>query len=192
MRSAATVDAILAAASELIARAGFKALSTNAVAKRAGVSVGSLYQYFPNKAAILGRLIERHIADVEPAIERSLDELADPSVPYAVALRRLFARLIELHRAHPHLHDLLLGDAPPAVLALRREREQDYVMRTAAVFGARADLNIANVGVAAQVTVLTAEALSHFLVHSAPPDLDREAFVDEAVRLLASYATAPR
>jgi AcrR family transcriptional regulator len=184
------VEAILEAARALIARDGFKALSTNAVAKRAGVSVGSLYQYFPNKASILGSLIERHVAEVEPAIDGSLNELADTTIPYAVALRRLFTRLLELHRAHPHLHDLLIGDAPADVVALRREREQEYVARTAAIFRARPDIKVKNVLAAAQVTVLTAEALSHFLVHSAPPELDREAFVDEAVRLLASYAAA--
>jgi AcrR family transcriptional regulator len=192
VRAAVTVEAILEAARELIARDGFKSLSTNTVARRAGVSVGSLYQYFPNKTSILGALIERHVAEVEPAIDHSLDELADPTIPYAVALRRLFGRLIDLHRAHPHLHDMLIGDAPPDVLALRREREQDYVARTAAIFRARADVTVKNVLAAAQVTVLTAEALSHFLVHSAPPDLDREAFVDEAVQLLASYAAPPR
>jgi AcrR family transcriptional regulator len=189
-RSATTVEAILEAAGELITARGFRALTTKAVARRAGVSIGSLYQYFPNKAAILGRLIEQHVAEVEPAVERSLQELADPAVPYSDALRRLFMRLIELHRAHPHLHDLLLGDASQDALRLRRERERDYVAQTAAILRNRHDVSVANLLLAAQVTVLTAEALSHWLVHSAPPDLDREAFVEEAVRLLSTYAGA--
>ena len=58
-RSAATVDAILEAAARILERKGLDALTTNAVAELAGVSIGSLYQYFPGKAAILAELIRR-------------------------------------------------------------------------------------------------------------------------------------
>jgi len=59
-RSAATVDAILEAAAELFARDGFEGVSTTRIAERAGVSVGSLYEYFPNKDALAAKLLKRH------------------------------------------------------------------------------------------------------------------------------------
>lgn len=63
-RARTTVEAILGAAIELFAARGYARTTTNAVAARAGISVGSLYQYFPNKDAILTALVERHMEAV--------------------------------------------------------------------------------------------------------------------------------
>jgi AcrR family transcriptional regulator len=58
-RSAATFDAILEAAARILERHGLEGFNTNAVAARAGVSVGSLYQYFPGKDALMAALIRK-------------------------------------------------------------------------------------------------------------------------------------
>lgn len=58
-RSRATVEAVLSATAHILESRGVGALNTNAVAERAGVSIGSLYQYFPSKDAILVALIQR-------------------------------------------------------------------------------------------------------------------------------------
>lgn len=80
-RSAATVDAILEAAAHILERKGLDALTTNAVAELAGVSIGSLYQYFPGKAAILAELIRRErlilLAGIERMAHASGDSLKD-------------------------------------------------------------------------------------------------------------------
>ena len=60
-RSRETVEVLLEAATRVLVEAGFEGASTNRIARVAGVSVGSLYQYFPNKAAIVRMLIERHV-----------------------------------------------------------------------------------------------------------------------------------
>ena len=59
-RSAATVEAILQAATQVLISSGFEKMSTTRIAERAGVSVGSFYQYFPNKRALLAALVHRH------------------------------------------------------------------------------------------------------------------------------------
>lgn len=68
-RSAATVDAILTAAARVLAAESLAGFNTNRVATVAGVSVGSLYQYFPNKAALVAALIEREQAALAQAVE---------------------------------------------------------------------------------------------------------------------------
>jgi len=68
-RSAVTVEAILEAAIQVLVAVGKERLTTTRVAERAGVSVGTLYQYFPNKRALLQAALRRHIADVAGAIE---------------------------------------------------------------------------------------------------------------------------
>lgn len=69
-RAEATVEAILEAAAQLVAQRGLAGFNTNAVAERAGVSIGSLYQYFPNKDAIMAALIARqHDRQVQGLLE---------------------------------------------------------------------------------------------------------------------------
>ena len=68
-RSAASVDAILDATIQVLLRVGKERLTTTRVALRAGVSVGTLYQYFPNKSALLQAALKRHLGEVTEAVE---------------------------------------------------------------------------------------------------------------------------
>src|SRR6202046_3267082 len=68
-RSAASVEAILQATLQVLLSVGKERLTTTRVASRAGVSVGTLYQYFPNKSALLQAALKRHLAQVTEAVE---------------------------------------------------------------------------------------------------------------------------
>jgi AcrR family transcriptional regulator len=68
-RSAASVDAILEATIQVLLSVGKEQLTTTRVASRAGVSVGTLYQYFPNKSALLQAVLRRHLTQVADAVE---------------------------------------------------------------------------------------------------------------------------
>jgi AcrR family transcriptional regulator len=69
-RSAASVDAILEATIQVLLSVGKERLTTTRVALRAGVSVGTLYQYFPNKSALLQAALKRHLEHVAGVVER--------------------------------------------------------------------------------------------------------------------------
>jgi AcrR family transcriptional regulator len=73
-RSAASVDAILEAAIQVLLKVGKERLTTTRVAERAGVSVGTLYQYFPNKSALLRAVLRRHFDQVLEAVEQACRE----------------------------------------------------------------------------------------------------------------------
>jgi len=73
-RSAASVGAILEATVQVLLQVGKERLTTTRVALRAGVSVGTLYQYFPNKSAILKAACKRHLDEVAEAVERVCHE----------------------------------------------------------------------------------------------------------------------
>ena len=75
-RSAASVDAILEATLQVLIEVGKERLTTTRVAQRAGVSVGTLYQYFPNKSALLQATLRRHFDTVLAAVERVCREQA--------------------------------------------------------------------------------------------------------------------
>jgi AcrR family transcriptional regulator len=68
-RSTATVEAIFEATIQVLLEVGPDRLTTTRVAERAGVSVGTLYQYFPNKDSLLFRVVEQHLSKVVHAVE---------------------------------------------------------------------------------------------------------------------------
>jgi AcrR family transcriptional regulator len=135
-RSAATVAAILEAAARILDEAGLEAFNTNAVAARAGVSVGSLYQYFPGKAAVLAALIAEDFRVFEAALagaasgggfETELAALVRVAVAHQTTRPRL-ARLLDFAEARMDMgEDIARRQA--AVLAhvegfLARHRER--------------------------------------------------------------------
>lgn len=73
-RSAETVDAILDATLQVLTRVGKERLTTTRVAARAGVSVGTLYQYFPNKVSLLQACLQRHMREVIATVEDACAE----------------------------------------------------------------------------------------------------------------------
>ncbi|MGI4831800.1 MAG: TetR/AcrR family transcriptional regulator [Janthinobacterium lividum] len=72
-RSAATLEALAEATIQVLLAVGLDQLTTNRVAQRAGVSVGTLYQYYPNKQALLCALLEQHMNKVSEAMEKTCD-----------------------------------------------------------------------------------------------------------------------
>lgn len=87
-RSIASVQAILAATIQVLLEVGKEDLTTTKVSERAGVSVGSLYQYFPNKSALLQASLRNHLEEVASAVERVCKEEQGSS------LTRMVTRLV--------------------------------------------------------------------------------------------------
>lgn len=104
-RSGQMVELILEATARLLAEKGYAATTTNLVAERAGVSVGSVYQYFPNKASLVAALHERHAAQTLNAIEKAVHAPYDQSLEehIQVVVRALLAE----HEMAPALHKVL-------------------------------------------------------------------------------------
>ena len=140
-RSRITVEAVLEAAAQVLEADGYDALSTNAVAERAGVSIGTLYQYFPDKAAVVAGLVEAQLgADVD-AMRTAFAEAE--RLPLAEAADRLVHAFAGLFTPSPERSaaviygairvrwqpaiDDLLGDMTEAVAGLltRHEEEAD-------------------------------------------------------------------
>jgi AcrR family transcriptional regulator len=188
-RARETARAIVEAAAELIAERDYEKTTTNAIAERAGVSVGSLYQYFPDKRAILTILFERHAESVRPIITQFMAELADQKLPFRTTLRTFFTRLIAAHSQNPRLSKVLEEEVPPPpkfrATAARKEAEE--IAHAAEVLRRRRDIKVKDPIAAAHVLHQATSALSRWLVHGAPDSLDREAYVNEAVRMLCAF-----
>jgi len=109
-RSRAMVDAMLEAAARILAAGGYPALNTNKVAEVAGVSVGSVYQYFPNKEALVGALRERHDAEVNRVVGGAAEQATGWSLEEAA--RQLVRASIEAHLINRTLHRVLTVEIP--------------------------------------------------------------------------------
>ena len=116
-RSRETVRAVLEAVPRVIRREGVEALTTNRIAEAAGVSIGSLYQYFPDKRSIFSALHERHVEDVHHGIERVMAERTGALDEFT---RALVEGLADLHAAEPELHELMSEQVPEGTLGFRR------------------------------------------------------------------------
>lgn len=191
-RARFTVAAILEAAALVIDDVGWSRASTNRIAERAGVSIGSLYQYFPNKEAILANLYEKHHREVNEVVGETMAVLGDPEVPIPTVLRKLFNDLIRLHRDDPVVARVLSTEVPirPAGTGegIDPGHEHQALLR---LLAARTDIATRDLGAAVRILEITVEALTRWMVHEAPADADLEAFVEESVAMLAGYLRSP-
>jgi AcrR family transcriptional regulator len=110
LRACQTVEAILDAVVRLLKREGCEAITTNRIAEVAGVSIGSLYQYFPDKRAIFAALHERHIEEIDRLVETTLVKHAGSSLDELV--RALIGAMVEVHTTDPKLYELLSTEVP--------------------------------------------------------------------------------
>ncbi len=114
-RSRATVEAILEAAACILRERGWEALTTNAVAERAGVNIGSLYQYFPNKQAITAELQRRHAEKVREAMAQAVDAVHEAEEDPEAAVLGMVKAAIALHRSDGQLQAAVLEEIPKAL-----------------------------------------------------------------------------
>ncbi len=119
-RSRELVDTILKATTRVLVKEGYEGCNTNRIAEVAGVSVGSVYQYFPNKEALVTRVMERHQERVQAVVIGHLAELEDASLDEAA--KTLVRAMIDAHRVEPKLHQVLVEQVP-RIGALKRLRE---------------------------------------------------------------------
>lgn len=186
-RSKATVDTILEATTRVLVKQGFDGLSTNAVATAAGVSIGSLYQYFPNKEALVSALIDRHMEDMNAAILAELTRVA--KLPLAEAARGVIELTIKAHAIDPELHRVLTEQVP-RIGKLARLRELDEICHrmVAGLLSARKDeLAIRDPDLAAFILVSTIEAIVHRAALLYPSKLRDPRLVEEATVLVTRY-----
>lgn len=178
-----TVDAITQAAAYILVKFGWERLTTNAVAERAGVNISSLYQYFPNKEAIVAELQRRHIAQTQRKLTTALAQLpAQRTLRQALAL--LVQAMVDEHRIAPALHRAIADELPQSVRCDVDNEERVEQLRQAL---ARFMRHVPDPRVAIRIGLIAAHAVVHEATSRNPEVLERAEFVDEVVALLHGY-----
>lgn len=189
-RSRATVDALVEATARILVKEGFDKASTNRIAEVAGVSVGSLYQYFPGKEALVAAVIERHQQEITQTVQGELVDLM--AKPVEQAVRKLVAVAVKAHRVDPKLHRVLAEQIPRVGRLEKLEtfnRENHTLFRTF-LERHRHELRVDDLDLASFVCVTSIEALTHNAVlhHSKIlSDETMQALIDESARLVTGY-----
>ncbi len=188
-RAKATVDVLLEATARILVKEGYDHASTTRIAEAAGVSVGSLYQYFPSKEALVAALIDRHMAAMTTMIEEKAAELA--MAPLAVAVREAIRVMIAAHRIDPRLHRVLVEQVP-RLGRLQRIEQVESRSRTlvrAYLEAHKDEVRPRDLDMAAFLTAHVVEAITHGAVLHEPALLDSEALVEETTTLIVRYLT---
>lgn len=175
------MDAILDAAFQLLEADGVEKLTTNHIAERAGVSIGTLYQYFAGKQDILAALANRRAAAVRDAIAQTVIERTDPG-----ALRSIVRALMSGFEGSPATRQVLLDALYGSGEGVLARHHEAFL---AAIAG-KAQLQM-------ELTPETAFVLTHAPIGllraaAAEPELglDPQALEDELVRLMEAYVVA--
>ncbi len=184
-RSHQTVDRIVETAARIFDEAGYPDTTTNEIAAEAGVSIGSLYQYFPNKDAILVEIARRHVTSTLTALDELLTRLGD-QMPLDQLIASVIAVLIDQHE-HDRLHLLIAHRAPRSPeLDHELDRAQQHLVALTERLLEQQSSTRGDRLLAAQLVVAVVHAAIHDVILRHPRGPQRDA----AIELTTSTITA--
>jgi AcrR family transcriptional regulator len=136
-RARVTTEAILEATAHILVSEGWDRLTTNHVAERAGVSIGSIYQYFPAKDAIVAALVDRHLERLAALVATEMARAVD--LPFAEAAPRIVGAIVRAQLVDAPLNRAILEQVPRVGrLARIRAIDTDFEALLRAALDARA------------------------------------------------------
>jgi AcrR family transcriptional regulator len=184
-----TVEAILDAVTRILKRDGVEAVTTNRIAEVAGVSIGSVYQYFPDKRAIFAALHHRHVDQIDRLVERTLIEHA--ASPLDKLVRAMIEALVDAHANDPELYQSLLTQVLHGT-----EGSKEFAVRLHGVFRLAIASRIRSSKLGqdmdkqAFIVAHMVDALSHGAILRRPRGLSLETAKEEAIRAVMAYLRA--
>jgi AcrR family transcriptional regulator len=192
-RALATVEAILDAVIRILKREGFSALTTNRIAEVAGVSIGSVYQYFSDKGAIFAALHQRHIDEIDRLIASTLVKHA--ASPLEELIKALVEAMVDAHTNDPELFELLSIEVPHRAGRTHDLANLDFATRLHGVFrlalSSRApELEKRGLDIVVFTVANMVDSLSHAAALRRPPGVSLSAAKAEAATAVLAYLHA--
>ncbi len=186
-RSGQTVEFILEATAHILIHEGYSKASTNRIAEKAGVSIGSLYQYFPNKQALLETLCQRHINQMIELLARQLQNTLGK--PLEDAIPEIVKAMLEAHALEPELHRVFLEQAPFFIASDSARALEERTLTVVKLYleHHKDEIQCDDLEMAAFIIVQTVESLTHRAVLHQQAMLNNPLFVEEVSRMLMAY-----
>ncbi|WP_233625457.1 TetR/AcrR family transcriptional regulator [Actinoplanes sp. ATCC 53533] len=189
MRAELTRERILTAAAHVFAEHGYAAGTTNRIAERARISIGSLYQYFPNKDAILAKLLVRHI---DHGTWTQADQLDLSPGSLEATVRTLVRDAIDNHGDDPQLLRIMIEEASfsQELLDTIDRHGKTRVGQVRDLLARHPDVGVRDLDTAAELIVFTVEMNTHKLMAD-PRAIPVETFENELVDMITRYLRGP-
>lgn len=190
-RSRRRVAALLDAAAAEFAERGFATATTTAIAARAGVPIGSLYQWFADKDALLYGLADRHLTKGSAVVLAALAH-AEEATDLESSVRLLVEAAVEANDGDPRVHNILYREAPrpPELQARLTALEDALVHWVTAELSRRGVAHGQSGSLRARTLVVATDALVHDLVLDPPAGTTRAAAVSQVVAAAVAIARA--
>ncbi|MFA5964584.1 MAG: TetR/AcrR family transcriptional regulator [Sphingomonas sp.] len=188
-RAVMTAEAIMQATHKIIITEGYKSATTNRIAEVAGVSVGSLYQYFPNKQAIVRTLIQETVTRSASRVRSQLRELMD--VPLEPALRQVMEMLVEIYKENDFILFRVLDQVPELKEFTQNLAVEIHTHSTNLAFleQHQADLTVTDLHTSlALIERATIHNIEYYLAHN-PTNITEQQLVEELTRMALNYLT---
>jgi AcrR family transcriptional regulator len=186
------VDTILDAMSRVLVERGYAKTNTNLVAEAAGISVGSLYQYFPNKDALIFALRERHVTRMLSLFEGVVDQMTDAG-SLTSDFEALIDALVAAHLLEPELNRILEEEFPAFNMPVSNQiRERFFDSIRGVLKRHRAAISAPDIDVATFVVQRMLKALINAVVLTGPGGLSPGSIRPEIVPAVIGYLTAQR
>jgi len=189
-RAQNTVEAILRASAHILRTAGWDACNTNAVARRAGVSIGSLYQYFPSKEALVAALAEEHAARGLGVLMEAIAAAPQGTLSFPQTVRHYIRAMVALHAVDPRLHRVLVEQVSRlkgGFEVVRRVSTQSAALVRSWLETQREHIRAVDLDVATFMLVTSVESVAHLQVLDRPAQLNQELLVEELSQLVLGY-----
>jgi len=190
VRAELTRERILDAAAHIFAEHGYAAGTTNRIAAHARISIGSLYQYFPNKDAILANLLVRHI---DRGVWTQADQLDLSAGSLKAAVRALVRDAIDNHDDDPQLLRIMIEEAPVSkeLLDTIDRHGRTRIAQVRDLLAQHPDVAVRDLDTAAELITFTVEMNTHKLMAD-PRTIPVETFESELVDLITRYLRGDR
>jgi AcrR family transcriptional regulator len=184
------VERIIAAGHQVLLERGYEATTTNHIAAAAGISPGSLYQYFPDKNAIVDRVLDRYAVELATRMSRAFLGALGSST--AAGARATATAMLDAFEENPGLLRVLVEQVPRSNDSARAvfARRMDDMMATAILSQPGRDPD-RPVEAVAWILVRTVEHVTISYVLERPP-LDRDVVIDELTGLITGYLSRRR
>ncbi|MCT2097681.1 TetR/AcrR family transcriptional regulator [Dietzia cinnamea] len=187
-RSRAMVERIIAAARVVLVRDGYESFTTNRVADEAEVSPGSLYQYFPDKSALVTEVMDRWSAEISDRVAASLAASGPVDVQDPAAVRGIADALLSALEADAGLLRIVWEELPAVRHRAAQHALETRVRELLAVYLSAAGLRSADPAARAWVIVMAVENIAVRWVLDRPA-ISRDALLDELTSLARGFGS---